>query len=38
VRKILAEKQESKVQAKKKPEDRGRSKKTARKVLRKKGE
>jgi DNA-binding transcriptional regulator YiaG len=35
---ILAEKQESKVQAKKKPEGKGRRKKTARKVLRKKAE
>jgi DNA-binding transcriptional regulator YiaG len=36
VKKILAEKAESKVQAKKKPEDKGRKRKTARKVLRKK--
>jgi hypothetical protein len=37
LRKILAEKAESKVQAKNKPEDKGRKKKTARKVMRKKG-
>jgi DNA-binding transcriptional regulator YiaG len=37
VQRLLAEKAESKVQAKKKAEGKGRSKKTARKVLRKKG-